>query len=85
MNGFQTSQTITYFVKYRFSGFLPPILSPLAINSVRAGSSIPIRFTLGGNQGLDIFASGFPKSREIAARRARATVAPRPRRQEAAR
>jgi hypothetical protein len=65
VNGFQVSQTNTYFVGYRFSGLLPPILSPPTFNSVRAGSTVPLRFSLGGNQGLDIFANDFPKSRDV--------------------
>jgi hypothetical protein len=48
-----------------FGGFLPPIQNPPALNTVKAGSSVPIKFSLGGNLGLDIFAAGFPKSQQI--------------------
>jgi hypothetical protein len=54
----------TYFV-WSFGGFLPPILNPPALNSVNAGSSVPIKFSLGGNQGLQIFAPNSPASRQI--------------------
>ena len=33
--------------------------------SVRAGSAVPVKFNLGGAQGLAIFAPGFPVSREV--------------------
>ena len=36
------------------------------INVTKAGSAIPVIFSLGGNQGLNIFATGFPKSQTIA-------------------
>jgi hypothetical protein len=31
------------------------------VNVVKAGQGVPVRFNLGGNFGLDIFASGYPK------------------------
>ena len=36
--------------------------SALVFNRVKAGSAIPMKFNLGGDQGLAIFAAGFPKS-----------------------
>jgi hypothetical protein len=36
------------------------------LNQAKAGSAIPVKFSLQGNQGLNIFASGFPKSAPIA-------------------
>lgn len=44
---------------YPFGGFLPPV-NGVALNQARAGKSIPIRFSLGGYRGLDIFAGGYP-------------------------
>ena len=35
------------------------------LNSVDAGDTVPLRFSLGSNQGLDILASGSPYSREV--------------------
>ena len=32
---------------------------------MNAGSGVPVRFSLGGNQGLAIFAAGYPKSGQI--------------------
>jgi len=44
---------------YTFSGFFRPVDNPdVATNKAKAGSAIPVRFSLGGDQGLDIFATG---------------------------
>jgi uncharacterized protein len=51
---------------YIFSGFFPPVENPPEFNVVRAGSSIPIKFSLNGDMGLDILAPGSPSSHEIA-------------------
>jgi uncharacterized protein len=50
---------------YDFTGFFPPIANLPAPNSVKAGSSVPIKFSLDGNQGLDIFVAGTPTSTPI--------------------
>jgi len=49
----------------RFGGFLPPVASPPAVNRVQAGRAIPIKFSLGGDFGLELFAGGYPASRAI--------------------
>jgi len=41
-------------VSYAFSGFFQPIDNN-AINAAKAGSAIPVKFSLGGNQGLNMF------------------------------
>jgi hypothetical protein len=46
-----------------FAGFYRPVRNGM-LNRVGAAASIPIRFSLGGNQGLDIFSAG-PSSRRI--------------------
>jgi hypothetical protein len=43
-----------------FNGFLPPIDNPPVVNKVKAGSAIPVKFSLGGDFGLNIFADGYP-------------------------
>jgi hypothetical protein len=44
---------------YDFAGFFSPVDHPeVATNSAKAGSAIPVKFSLGGDQGLDIFATG---------------------------
>ncbi|MBN1401337.1 MAG: PxKF domain-containing protein [Anaerolineae bacterium] len=50
---------------YDFGGFLSPISNPPAANTAKAGSAVPVKFSLGGDQGLDIFAAGYPASQEI--------------------
>ena len=56
----------TYVVQYPFNGFFSPVDNEPVLNVVKAGSAIPVIFSLSGNQGLDIFASGYPKSQMIA-------------------
>ncbi len=51
----------TVAILYPFSGFLPPVSNPPLINVVNAGRAIPLKFSLGGNRGLDIFAPGYPQ------------------------
>ena len=46
-------------------GFADPI-SSTSLNSVRAGQAVPIKFDLGGYHGMDIIASGYPRSAAIA-------------------
>ncbi|QSX77819.1 HYR domain-containing protein [Agrilutibacter solisilvae] len=48
-------------VSYAFNGFFQPV-DNVAVNTVKAGSAIPVKFSLGGNQGLQIFAAGSPAS-----------------------
>ena len=47
---------------YPFSGFKQPVDNLPTVNTVKGGSAIPVKFSLGGDKGLDIFASGFPTS-----------------------
>ena len=51
---------------YNFNGFFPPVDNLPTLNIATAGSSIPVKFSLGGNQGLAISATGFPASSPIA-------------------
>lgn len=48
------------------SGFFAPVANPPAVNSVKAGSTVTLKFGLGGDRGLDIFATGYPASAEYA-------------------
>ena len=50
---------------YEFSGFLPPVDNPPARNLVKAGRAVPVKFSLLGYHGLDIFAAGSPVSQQI--------------------
>jgi hypothetical protein len=51
---------------FDFEGFFAPVLNEPAINSAKAGAGIPVKFDLGGDQGLAIFAAGYPKSNPVA-------------------
>jgi hypothetical protein len=50
---------------YDFTGFFPPVDNPGAsedvVNQANAGRGIPAKFSLAGDQGLDIFEPGYPK------------------------
>ena len=50
---------------YDFSGFFAPISNPPAFNQSQAGRSIPVKFSLNGDWGLDIFQPGLPMSVQI--------------------
>lgn len=50
---------------YAFGGFAQPIDNLPVVNAAKAGSAIPVKFSLDGDHGLAIFASGFPKSERI--------------------
>ena len=49
-------------VAYDFSGFFSPVNNQPVVNTVNSGQAIPAKFSLGGNQGLDIFQPGSPTS-----------------------
>jgi uncharacterized repeat protein (TIGR01451 family) len=50
---------------YNFSGFFAPINNLPTLNSMKAGQGAPVKFSLGGNQGVDIFAAESPFSIQI--------------------
>jgi hypothetical protein len=50
---------------FPFTGFFDPVKNPPVMNQMNAGRSVPIKFSLGGDQGLAIFATGFPQSRPL--------------------
>jgi 2',3'-cyclic-nucleotide 2'-phosphodiesterase (5'-nucleotidase family) len=58
--GLTTVQTTAVNVIYRFTGFFKPVSNPPAKNVVKAGSTTPVKFSLSGNQGLNILAAGSP-------------------------
>lgn len=51
---------------HNFTGFHQPVDRLPTMNSVQAGQGIPVKFGLGGGQGLDVLASGYPQSQQIA-------------------
>jgi len=63
-----TSAPVTadrYSYIYPFGGFQAPVSNPPAINMVHAGQAIPLQFSLGGNQGMSILATGYPTARQV--------------------
>jgi hypothetical protein len=54
-----------YGVVFDFEGFYNPVGNPPALNPVRAGQAITLKFSLGGDQGLDVVATGYPLSMAI--------------------
>jgi hypothetical protein len=52
--------------RYNWSGFFAPVDNRPVINTVNAGQAIPLKFNLGGDFGLDIFAPGDPSSHQVA-------------------
>jgi hypothetical protein len=63
--GFATADTRFELVPYAFSGFKAPVEDRPVVNSVKAGSAVPVKFSLGGPQGLTIFDAGFPKAQKV--------------------
>jgi Domain of unknown function (DUF4082) len=63
-----TYQDSNYWVTplwaYRFTGFAQPIDNGDVWNTVKAGSAIPVKFSLGGAQGLDVIDAGSPTATE---------------------
>lgn len=58
--------TACNLILFNFTGFFSPVDNPPLVNTMKAGSAVPVKFSLGGNQGLAIFAAGYPKSQAIA-------------------
>jgi hypothetical protein len=59
--GFPTELRNTH-VQHSFTGFFPPVDNLPTYNKVKAGSAIPVKFSLGGDMGMNILASGYPQS-----------------------
>jgi HYR domain len=55
--------SFTVTVNYNWAGFFQPVNNPTdsaPCNTVKAGSAIPVKFSLGGYQGMNVIASGYP-------------------------
>jgi hypothetical protein len=53
---------VTVASPWPWRGFLQPIDNAPAVNVVKAGQAVPVKFGLGGDRGMDIFADGSPAS-----------------------
>jgi len=62
-----TASTWSFAIRpYAFGGFSSPVDNRPVTNSAKPGSVIPVRFGLGGNQGTNVLAAGYPKSGQVA-------------------
>ena len=64
-NGNTSSCAFTIAVLYNFTGFFQPVSNLPVLNVVNAGRAIPVKFSLSGNKGLNIFAPNSPSSGPI--------------------
>jgi uncharacterized protein len=55
------SNSGSHDVNLNFTGFFQPVDNAPTINIVKAGQGVPVKFSLHGNHGLNIFAAGYPK------------------------
>lgn len=51
--------------RFHFQGFFAPLDNAPTVNLVTGGQAVPVRFSLGGDFGLSVFAPGFPASRPV--------------------
>ena len=56
---------LSYRVVWQFSGFAAPVDALPTLNATKAGSVVPMRFSLDGDRGLDILAAGYPTTAQI--------------------
>ena len=55
----------TVGTQFQFSGFMQPVDAYPTFNVMKAGAAAPVKFSLGGFRGTNIFAPGYPKSQAI--------------------
>jgi Domain of unknown function (DUF4082) len=60
-----TNYWVTPLWEYNFSGFFQPVNNMPTLNVAKAGSAIPVKFSLGGDQGLNIFQTGYPQATTV--------------------
>lgn len=65
--GNASAHSAAYQVVYRFTGFFSPVevsnQPERVYNMAKAGSAVPIKFSLAGNQGMDILGTSAPASK----------------------
>jgi hypothetical protein len=50
---------------FSFAGFFAPVSNGAMLNLVKAGSAVPVKFSLDGDRGIGVFADGSPSSQRI--------------------
>jgi hypothetical protein len=63
--GHESGTSVTYQV-WQWSGFLNPVNNPPTLNVAKAGTAIPVKFSLGGNRGLNFLMPLSPGSQTVA-------------------
>ena len=53
---------------YNVSGPFQPVDAHPTPNTMKAGQTVPVKFSLGGDYGLDVFADGYPVSQDVTVR-----------------
>jgi hypothetical protein len=61
ISGVETTYDFENLAPFAFNGFFQPVDNLPTWNKAKAGQAIPVKFSLGGYQGLDIFKAGYPK------------------------
>jgi hypothetical protein len=69
VNGVDFRADVT-FSGFKFGGFFPPVDNPgsgpkFVFNKVKAGSTVPVKFSLCANQGANVIAAGYPRSEKV--------------------
>jgi hypothetical protein len=70
-----TNYWVTPLWAYAFDGFRRPVDNG-GWNGAKAGSAIPVKFSLGGDQGLDVITGGYPTATQIACANSSTTIEP---------
>ena len=65
-NGNSATCSFNVTVLYNFTGFFSPVDNLPVFNEMKAGRSVPLKFSLSGNKGLNIFAANSPNSVQVA-------------------
>ncbi len=60
------SNTVAHHVQFAFTGFFAPVANQPTLNEIKAGQKVPVKFSLSGDKGLGILATGYPKSQQVA-------------------
>jgi len=63
--GNQTTQECSYHVIFDFGGYYPPVEPAPALNPAQAGRAVPLKFSLAGDQGLNVIELGSPASQPL--------------------
>src|SRR6185503_17103697 len=63
--GNSSSCTFNVTVLYNFTGFFAPVDNLPILNEMKAGQAVPLKFSLSGNKGLNIFAANSPNSVQV--------------------